>query len=88
MLEGAITEKQEWQHLAESVREACETVNPFLLLVRRGTQIDVERIIAVGLNKIPEGPSPEGQAVENMDELVASYRDVVRIDDVGLTTAR
>jgi hypothetical protein len=50
--------------------------------------MDLERIIANGLANIPEGPSPEGQAVENMDELVASYRDLVRTDDVDLTAAR
>lgn len=30
----------------------------------------------------------KGQAVENMDELVASYRDLVRTNDVDLTAAR
>lgn len=50
--------------------------------------MDLERIIANVLANISEGPSPEGQAVENMDELVASYRDLVRTDDVDLTAAR
>jgi len=43
--------------------------------------MDLERIIANGLANIPEGPSPEGQAVENMDELV-------RTDGVDLTADR
>ena len=50
--------------------------------------MDLERIIANGLANIPEDPSPEGQAVENMDELAISYRDLVRTDDVDLTAAR
>lgn len=89
MLEGA--QEQEWQALAKNVREMPESVNSFLPLERDdgwGTQMDLERIIANGLANTPEGPFPEGQAVENMDELVASYRDLVRTDDVDLTVAR
>ncbi|RDL30498.1 uncharacterized protein BP5553_10376 [Venustampulla echinocandica] len=50
--------------------------------------MDLERIIANGPANIPESPSGEGQAVENIDELVASDGDLVRTDDVDLTTAR
>ena len=81
VLEGAISQEQEWQPLAENVRERRESVNSFLPLQRddaRRTQMDLERITANGLANILEGPSPECQAVENMDELVASYQDLVR----------
>jgi hypothetical protein len=59
-LEVGIAQEQEWQPLAEKVRETCESVKSFLPLerdVRRGTQMDLERIIANGLANITEGPS-------------------------------
>jgi hypothetical protein len=91
VLERAIAQEQEWQPLAENLRETRQSVNSFLPLKRDdgrvGTQMDLDRIIANGLTNILEGPSPEGQAVENIDELVASYWDFVRIDDVDLTAA-
>jgi len=67
MPEGAIIQEQEWQPLAENVKETRESVDSCLSLERddgQDTQIDLERIIANGLAHISEGLSPEGQAVE------------------------
>ena len=91
MLEESIAQEQERETLAENMRGIRESDNALLSPARddrRGTQMDLERIIANGLANIPEGLSPEGQADENMDELVASYRDLVRTDDIDLTAPR
>lgn len=77
--------------LEENVMNMCESVNSFFQLGGddvRGTQMGLGRIIANGIANIHEDPSPEGQTLENVDELVASYRDLVSTDEVDLTAAR
>jgi hypothetical protein len=73
VLERSIAQEQERQTVADNVRETRKSGNALLSSERderRGTQIDLERIIANGLANILEGLSPEGQAVKSMDELV------------------
>ncbi|KUJ15590.1 uncharacterized protein LY89DRAFT_720109 [Mollisia scopiformis] len=71
--------------------EPRESVNSFLPLKRDdrwATQMDLERLIANEVGNIRDGPSSEGQAIDNMDSRVTFYRDLVRIDDGDLTATR
>jgi hypothetical protein len=75
------------------VHEDLDSSYPLETADKRGTQLDLKGIIASGLASIreelevPDEPSRESQAVDNLKEIVDSYRDLVRTDS-DVTAAR
>jgi hypothetical protein len=86
--EGATFALREQQVSVEDGNDVQDGVNffsPSERIQRRGTHMDVERIIASGLAGIredPDGRSHEAQAAGNLEELGDSYRDLIGTDNV------